>query len=284
MKKKVLKIAALVLAVALIVGVCIFANSLVGNPISKMLATKTAEKYLEENHPGKDYVLEGVTFNFKFICYNAYFKSPSSPDSSFSLMLGMDGKIIQDYYENNVLTGWNTARRLSDEYRAAVGKVLDNPAFPYQIDIGYGDLEFISEEYKDAPEVPDYALITNDLELDGIYNINELGAKAGKLTIYVWDDNVTVERMTEIMLDMKKMLDDAGVRFYIMDCVLQYPKPEEGEWKQDRVEVIAFLCSDIYEEGMIERVRSANDAAGDYYNEMDAIKQQEKNEEEKNLP
>ena len=34
MKKKILKIAALVLALALIVGVCIFANSLVGNPIS----------------------------------------------------------------------------------------------------------------------------------------------------------------------------------------------------------------------------------------------------------
>lgn len=275
MKMKILKIAALVLALALIVGVCLFANSLVGNPISKMLATKTAEKYLEENHPGKDYQLDGVTFSFKLTCYYAYFSSPSSPDSSFSLMLGMDGKIIHDYYENNVLTGWNTARRLSDEYRAAVGKVLDNPALPYQLDIGYGDLEFISEDYKGAPEVPDYALVTNDLELDGIYDVNELGAKAGKLTIYIWDDTVTVERLAQIMLDMKKMLDDAGVRFYIMDCVLQYPKPEDGVWRQDRVEVIDFLCSDIYEEGMVERVQAANDAAGNYYDEMDAIKKEE---------
>lgn len=275
MKKKILKILAFVLALALIVGVCIFANNLVGNPISKMLATKTAEKYLEEKHPGKDYVLEGVTFNFKFICYNAYFQSPSSPDSSFTLMLGMDGKIVHDYYEGQVVNRENTARRLGNEYRAAVGKVLENPAFPYQLDIGYGDLEFISEEYKDAPEVPDYALITNDLELDGIYDINDLGAKAGKLTIYLWDDTMTVERLAEIMLDMKKMLDDAGVRFYIMDCVLQYPKPEEGEWKQDRVEVIDFLCSDIYEEGMAERVLAANDAAGDYHDKMDAIKKEE---------
>lgn len=280
MKKKILKIAAFVLALALIVGVCVFANSLVGNPISKLLATKTAEKYLEENHPGKDYQLDGVTFSFKLTCYYAYFSSPGSPDSSFSLMLGMDGKIIHDYYENNVLTGWNTARRLSDEYRAAVGKVLDNPTFPYQIDIGYGDLEFISEEYKNAPEVPDYALITNDLELDGIYDINELGAKAGKLTVYIWDDTVSIERLAEIMLDMKKMLEDAGVRFYMIDCVLQYPKPEEGAWKQDRVEVMDFLCSDIYEEAMAARVQEANDAAKDYYNAMDAIKKQE----EKTLP
>lgn len=117
--------------------------------------------------------------------------------------------------------------------------MLDNPAFPYQLDIGYGDLEYISEEYKDAPEVPAYALITNEPELDGIY---------------------------------KNMLDDAGVRFYTMDCVLQYPKPEEGEWRRDRVKVIDFLCSDIYEEGMAGRVRAANDAASDYYDNMDAIK------------
>lgn len=108
MKKNILKIAALVVALTLIVGVCIFANSLVGNPISKMLATNTAKQYIKENHPDMDYQLDAVTFNFKFVCYNAYFTSPSSPDSSFSLMLGMDGKIVQNYYEANVIERGNT--------------------------------------------------------------------------------------------------------------------------------------------------------------------------------
>lgn len=275
MKKKILKIAALVVALALIVGVCIFANSLVGNPISKMLATNTAKQYIEENHPDMDYQLDAVTFNFKFVCYNAYFTSPSSPDSSFTLMLGMDGKIVQNYYEAHVIERGNTARRLEEEYRTAVGKVLDNPAFPYNTHIDYGELQFIQEEYRNAEGVPPYALITNELELDGIYDVNELGAKAGKLTIYVYDDIVTVERLAEIILDIKGMLDDAGVRFYMMDCVLEYPKPESGEWKQGRVEVMDFLCSDIYEEGIVERVQASNDAAEDYYDEMDAIKKEE---------
>ena len=275
MKKKILKIAAFVVALALIVGVCIFANSLVGNPISKMLATNTAKQYIKENHPDMDYQLDGVTFNFKFVCYNAYFTSPSSPDSSFTLMLGMDGKIVQNYYEAHVIERGNTARRLEEEYRAAVGKVLDNPAFPYNSHIDYGELQFIQEEYRNAEGVPPYALITNDLELDGIYDVNELGAKAGKLTIYVYDDTVTVERLAEIILDIKGMLDDAGVRFYVMDCVLEYPKPESGEWKQGRVEVMDFLCSDIYEDSLVERVKASNDAAEDYYDEMDAIKKEE---------
>ena len=275
MKKKILRIAAFVVALALIVGVCIFANSLVGNPISKLLATNTAKQYIKENHPDMDYQLDGVTFNFKFVCYNAYFTSPSSPDSSFTLMLGMDGKIIQNYYEAHVIERGNTARRLEEEYRAAVGKVLDNPSFPYNSHIDYGELQFIQEEYRNAEGVPPYALITNDLELDGIYDVNELGAKAGKLTLYVYDDTVTVERLAEIILDIKGMLDDAGVRFYVMDCVLEYPKPESGEWKQGRVEVMDFLCSDIYEEGLAERVQASNDAAEDYYDEMDAIKKEE---------
>lgn len=275
MKKKILKIAALIVALALLVGVCIFANSLVGNPISKLLATNTAKQYIKENHPDMDYQLDGVTFNFKFVCYNAYFTSPSSPDSSFTLMLGMDGKIIQNYYEAHVIERGNTARRLEEEYRTAVGKVLDNPAFPYNTHIDYGELQFIQEEYRNAEGVPPYALITNELELDGIYDVNELGAKAGKLTIYVYDDTVTVERLAEIVLDIKGMLDDAGVRFYVMDCVLEYPKPESGEWKQGRVEVMDFLCSDIYEEGLVERVQASNDAAEDYYDEMDAIKKEE---------
>lgn len=275
MKKKFLKIAAFLVAVALIAGLCWFANGLVGNPISKLLATNTAKQYLQDHHPNTDYQLDAVTFNFKFVCYNAYFSSPSSPDSSFTLMLGMDGKIVQDYYEAHVTNRENTARRLENEYRAAVSKVLDNPAFPYDCHIGYGELQFIPEEYKNESDVPSYALITNDLELDGIYDINELGAKAGALTIYIYDDTVSVERLAEIILDIKAMLDDSGVSFYVMDCVLEYPKPESGPWKEGRVEVMEFLHSDIHEKGMVERVQASNDAARDYYDEMDAIKKEE---------
>ena len=275
MKKKLLKIAAFIVAVALIAGLCWFANGLVGNPISKLLATNTAKQYLRDHHPDTDYQLDAVTFNFKFVCYNAYFSSPSSPDSSFTLMLGMDGKIVQDYYEAHVTNRENTARRLENEYRAAVSKVLDNPAFPYDCHIGYGELQFIPEEYKNEADVPSYALITNNLVLDGIYDINELGAKAGALTIYIYDDTVSVERLTEIILDIKAMLDDSGVSFYVMDCVLEYPKPESGPWKEGRVEVMKFLYSDIYEKGMVERVQASNDAARDYYDEMDAIKKEE---------
>ena len=48
MKKKHLKIAALILALAIIAGLCLFANALVGNPVSKALATRTAKGHLAD--------------------------------------------------------------------------------------------------------------------------------------------------------------------------------------------------------------------------------------------
>lgn len=272
MKKKLLKLAALVIALALILGVGLFANSLVGNPISKMLATRKAETYLRENFPGSDYELARVTFSFKDTCYHVYIVSPGSADSSFSLVIDLGGKIVQDLYENNVLTGWNTARRLEEAYREAVNRVLESPSFPYDYHIGYGELAFIPEEYRNEPEVQPYALITNDLELDGIYDINELGARAGKLTIYIEDDTVSAERLAQILLDLKTILHDAGIGVYVMDCVLTYPKPENGAGQPGRVEVMDFLFSDIHEEGLVERVLAADQAAKAYYEAMDAMK------------
>ena len=63
MKKKVLKFIALIIAIALIVGVFWFANALNGNPISKWLAQRAASAYLEEQYPDTDYYIERLGFS-----------------------------------------------------------------------------------------------------------------------------------------------------------------------------------------------------------------------------
>lgn len=272
MKRKILKGIALALALALIVGVSLFANALVGNPVSKLLATNTANAYIAEKFPGGDFVLERVTFSFKDGNYHAYLSSPGSVDSSFSLTVSMGGKLLYDYYENNVLSGWNTAMRLDTEYREVVDRIFESPSFPYATDIAFGELSFISEVYKDEPDVPSYALVTEDLVLDGLYDLQELGAKAGKLTVYFYEDTVTVQRLAEMLLEVRSVFDEAGISFYTVDCVLQLPKPEEGSWPEDRVEVMDFLYSDIYAENLIDRVTASNEKAKAYYLEMDKEK------------
>ena len=269
--KKIKKILALILALALIAGVGVFANGVVGNPVSKRLATSTAQKRLVEVYADKDYEIERVTFSFKDGSYHAFIVSPSSLDSEFSMSLNWKGQLRWDSYEDRVLSGENTAARINKEYRAATEAIFTSPAFPYYSHIEYGDIEFNSREWLDVEDLPSYALYTEDLELDKVYDIRELGKAAGHLVLYVYDEVVSVEKAAEILMEVKHLMDAGGVAFYAIDLVLEYPKPvDDSPRKEGRVETMEFLYDDIYEEGMVERIDAANEAAIAHHAKADA--------------
>lgn len=272
MKKRTLKIIAAVTAFVILGGLGWFANAMVGNPVSKMLAARAAEKHLEETYAGTDFYIERIAYSFKDGSYHAFVKSPTSIDTEFSLSITMLGEIRLDTYED-VLDGFNTARRLDGEYRALTDTIFENPSFPYGCDIGFGTLEIYPEEALHDPnanDVPAYAINQSMLILDKIYDIRELGRQAGHLIVYVESDTITLEKAVEIMLGIKTIFDDAGVPFVAMDFTLQYPLPEEGMRPDGEVSVDGFLYDAIYEDGMIERVAEADRALKAYYAEQDA--------------
>ena len=271
MKKKWLKIGALLAALVIIAGLCLFANALVGNPVSKWLDTRTAEKHLEEVYGDTDFEIERIGFNFKDINYYAHIKSPSSEDSSFSLRIDMWGNLYLDTYESRVLSGDNTARRLDAEYRALVDEVLESPDYPFTSFIAYGDLQF-GFSYEEGQEIsPIGHIMPEELVLDKEYDILLLGMRAGHLVIYVEDNVVTVKRAAEILMELKAFFVKKEVFFYSIDFVLEYPRKEEGGTiKEGRINVEDFLFTDIYEEGMENRVFIANEKLNAYYEEQDA--------------
>lgn len=275
MKKKVLKIAALVLALVIVAGLCVFANALVGNPVSKWLATRTAKAHLEEVYDDTDFVIEKIGFNFKDTDYYAHIMSPSSEDSSFSLRIGMWGQLLLDTYESRVLAGDNTRNRLYMEYRALVDEVLEAPDYPFTTFIAYGDLQIgFAPAGVDVEEDrwPGHYVVLDKVELDKKYDIYELAKKAGCLVIYVEDEEVTIERAAEVLLELKELFDRKNVPFVSIDFVLEYPrKPEGGNIKEGRINVEGFLYSDIYAEGLVERVRIADEELNAYYEEQDRI-------------
>lgn len=277
-KKKILRVIALVVALALIVGIGVFANALVGNPISKYLAKNAAEKLIEEEHPDTDFYVEKVIYNFKVGGYHIYVNSDESPDSAFGIWAGFFGDIYNDSYEDVITNKRNTADRIWKEYRDATDKIFDSTAFPYYDHISYGDIEFRDRESVGVDyDLPSYGIVTDTLELDAYYDIKEMGRKAGHLVLYVYDEEVTIDRLCKILLDVKDIFNSAGIEFYAIDCVVEYPKPEdEGEERRDgRVEVENFLCEDIYEEGLADRVKEANRKAEEYHAERDALKEKE---------
>ena len=273
MKKKTLKIIAGITAAAILLGLGWFSNALIGNPISKLLATRTAEKYLAETYSDTDFYIDSLGYSFKEVGYYAHIKSPTSEDSSFTLHLNMTGSLNYDDFEHRVLNRSNTANRLNMAYRELVDTVLESPSFPYTTDISFGDLEFRHDVEANAIAEYPYAIRINELELDKVYDLSDLGADAGHLCLYVDHDTVSAESMAQILLDIKNIFDEAGVRFYAADVVLRYPKVnEDTPRKEGRMEVCAFLYRDIFEDGLVERVQAANDAANAYYAEQDAKK------------
>ena len=244
-----------------------------GNPLSEYLVTKNAEIHLQENYQDTDYYIENVSYDFKTGSYYVHIKAPDSVDRSFTLYAGTNGKITFDTYESAVLGKWNTASRISTEYFEKTRDLLARDDFPYNQHIAYGEIYFIESGTPVGEDTPDYALSTADLVLDGVYDIRELGAKAGKLTVYIYDDDISVEHLSEMLLGIKQFLTDNDVTFYAIDCVLEYPKPEDenAPWKESRTEVMNFLCEDIYEEGLVERVRLSDEKAKEYWAEQDKL-------------
>ena len=277
-KNKIVKLIALIVAVVLIVGIGVFANALVGNPVSKYLAEKSAEKVITQEHPDKDFYIERIFYSFKDGFYHITVNSPSSPDSKFNIMSNFYGKVCLNTYEDVIKNKRNTADRLWKEYRDATDKILESPSFPYKAHIAFGDIEFRDRESIDVDfMLPDYGIVTDTLELDGYYDIMELGKKAGHITLYVYDEDVSVKRLCQILLDVKDILNKSGIEFYAIDCVIEYPRPEDEneQQKEGRVEVVNFLCEDIYEKGLADRVAEVNRKVEEYYAEQDKIKQQE---------
>lgn len=260
MKKKYWKTLALVLALVLIVGVFGFANSLVGNPLSKFLAERSAESHVAVNYPGTDYYVERVGFDFKSIGYYAHIRSQSSMDTQFTLRIDMWGRVKWDTYED-VLSGSVTARRLEQEYRELTDQVFEDPAFPYETDIAFGTLDINPREALEDPnvtDIPEWSLVYQDLILDHSYDPRELGAQAGRLVVYVYSGELTHEVAAEVLLNIRAEFDRANIPFRVIDFTLHYPRTEDGPWDEEYIGLENFPCDQITEEGLVERVAQAD--------------------------
>lgn len=270
MKKKHLKMAALVAALALIVGLCLFANALVGNPVSKALATRAAKARMTAHYP--TYTLEEVNYSFKDGNYYAHLTDPNQIDGDFSMAFTGGGKLLWDSYEDRVLSGENTRNRLSMEYRDLVDAVLEAPQAGLPLDFGFGDLECWSREAAANEDCPPYALITEDFTVNGTYDVRALGAQAGHLVYYLQEESPSLERLAHWLLEIRRMMDEAGVPFVDIDLSLRYLRDENDRRPHSDLYVLHFPYEEIYEEGLLERVKAANADAIAYYAQQDKLK------------
>jgi len=238
-----LRIAAALIAFAMIAWLLWGAVDLLGNPISYAAAKSNAEKYIAENYADKGYVLGGISYNFKFKVYTAAAAIPDSEDCIFGLYYNSKGEFSGDDYEKRVTGGINTRMRLENRYRELADSVLKSPAFPYPSDNAGGELIF-----KEFYEEYDFGLPQSILVPDKIYNIAELGEQSGLLTVYVDTENLTDEYAAEVLLSIKSLAEQGGLTFYALDLALE---SSDGEYYR----LGLVRSADIYEDGLVERVK-----------------------------
>ncbi len=276
---KILKIIAGLIALGLIVFILFFANGLVGNPVSKFMANQSAKEYIASKYQDRDFVVGSASYNFKSGGYDVGVTSPSSRDTHFHVSISMSGEVYNDSY-SSVTSGWNTYYRLEKEYRELVKGLFDSPSFPITGEIAFGSLK-IDQKQLNGGVGAQYGIDMGSLVLDQDYDIYELATYAGEIVFYATDQVVTVERASEIILELRSEFDRAGIPFYGLDFVLQTPKTTSKPRPADeQVHIQGFLYSDIYEEGLELRVEKAYQELDAFYKNED-LKMKEREEIDK---
>lgn len=241
-KRKPLRVISAVIAFAIIAWLLFFTVILLGNPISYFIVKGKAKEYVAENYADDGYVLEGVDYSFKGTNYYARVEKPGSEDCRFTLDYNMFGGLLYDDYERRVTGGDNVSRRLDLRYRELTDSVFNSPAWSYSSDIMFGRLIFEGDDRFEC------AIPTSELVPDGLYDIQKLGARAGILTVYVDTDDSSDEGAAEVLLELNEIMERGGAPFYAIDLMLE--SSDGGYCKLEQ-----FRHSDIYPEGLVERVK-----------------------------
>lgn len=280
--KKYTKWVCIVLFIAVLAVVLFFANAFFGNPISKNIARINASRYLEENFTDCNFQISNVGHDMKTGGYYAFVDSPTSQDSYFTIYFDEWGRYRGDTYED-VITKYTTLSRLNDQYWDLVRDNATDRYYRFDISIYFGEIRLAdiyeihsyTDENGETVEYTldkDYGFDRSQLELDKEYDIYQIGLDYGKICLYIHDPEVTVERATQLLLEVKAYLDSCNVPFHAIDFHLCEPRNDEGQLVGDQITLYDFLYSDIYEEGLADRVQEHWDIAQEHHAIQDGLK------------
>ena len=261
MRKKVLRILAIIGVLLGVTYLIYVTNVLLENTLSRSEVKEIATKYIAKKYKSKDYYVANVDyFSLKQGCFDVLIKSKSSKDSYFCLDINIDGEIMYDSYKSDVEERYNTVTRINEAYDKLIEKAFSKKNAPYKCYHAFAEIKFTSKEHKEDvlrymkecnKEVEDeevysemdydsYYLISDELELDKNYNVRKLGKKAGRVYITIIDKKASVKKAAEYMLKIKDFLDKENIPFYAIDFSLWYSenyKEKYSVFEEDKIEI-----------------------------------------------
>lgn len=256
-KQELIILCCLLVVGGLLAG-CIWIQSTVhkrDNPVSLKLAEFSAARYLRSQYPDSGYEISSAAFKEKeggkYEYYCVHISAPQGVDGSFELRYNAFGKLQQDTYQDSVVRRGSTASRLSEEYQTAVSSALSS--MPMDDCEEFSCSAGLRSKLRGEPpnDVEGY-MIRDELELNGIYPVAETGAKAGWLRISAKVECCDPEKMAQLLLRIRKTLDQAEVPFRTVALTLW----SDSGSRYQKLALSQFPYSAIYEEGLAIRVMS----------------------------
>lgn len=234
-----------------------------GNPLSKHIVKTKSEEYINEKYSDTDYYIEKVFYSFKDNRYHTFIKSKSSIDTYFSLKFDSFGNFIYNNFDSLVTSKHNTFDRINKEYRDKTDSLLNK--MPYKSNIEFGEIK--SNEHSD--DMIEFGIDVGSLELDKKYDIYELGKSYGSITYYVYDKDVSVEKIKEILLKLKNEFDSNHTSFYAINLYLKDIEGYEEKKYKEVINIESFLYSDIKEDIIEGKIKESIIKTKEHYNTLE---------------
>lgn len=187
------------------------ANTLVGNPVSKFLADRAADKVIAQKYSHLDLSREKVIYNLKDGDYIVFLEDKNSVDSQFTLHFDSFGRLMWDSYDDRIFNTMMRFDRVVSQYGRSLEKKYD---FPYTITLSSWD--------KEDP--------AKYLKVDQPVDVKHLPYKLQAQAYGVGKD-VTAEEAMAVLKQLQQIMDKEGLEVvdYAIDLVPEKDRGKEGE-------------------------------------------------------
>lgn len=181
-----------------------------GNPISRLIAERSATKYIEVNYKDLDLNRDRAYYNFKDGYYIVRLSDKNSEDTKFYLGFDSFGKIKVDTYDSIL---FNTFIRLSDELNDYGEKLEKKYKFPYKI-----SLTTLNNDLEDK--------LTLDQKFDFNNFKEDVNAQA-----FGYIKKPSLEECFDALCDLQKIMDKTSLKVtkYSIILVPEENKKPDGE-------------------------------------------------------
>lgn len=181
-----------------------------GSEKAEQRAIQAAKDYVEQTYSDPTlHVTDVMYLSLYDPNYHVRMASETSVDTDFTVRVTRGGKIVDDSYEEDVVSMFNTYWRIQEAYDRAVQDAL-RLVFSGRISL-IGELPYARwDEDKDKVNKIDL----DDLEVDQVTGLSFYGAQYGILFAHVKNKSYTYEEVADLLRYLKWEADDRNIRFH----------------------------------------------------------------------